>query len=445
MKRKTLLTSFVITLLGFLAFVGTAQRVGNFLEEFLANPSGNALTQVYGNLKHEYLYDVEDEKLTQGAIKGMIEALDDPFTYYSEPETAAMRNQNSEGEFEGIGAMLNVVNQQTGEGTLIVNVYLDGPAWKAGIKPGDVFHKVDDVVVDKMTPTEVAKIVRGPKGTKVRLEMIREGEDKPIVFDIIRAKIDIVSAESLVLENNVGYIWLKTFDNAKLYDQMVEQLDRLKAKGITSLILDLRDNGGGQLQQGILVADEFLDSGDIVFQRAKGLTQRIAKADNSAFKLPMVVLVNKNSASASEIVAGALQDNKRAKIVGETTFGKGVAQNVIGLVDGGQLAYVVFEWLTPNKRSIHKTGIIPEIFAEDNRYPPRLSLQGKGDPGRKIEIYIDGENYGSTVVDKDGEFSFVTPYGNRQFSAEQGVAIVDIDNDNALKIAYETILKEQAN
>ncbi len=443
MKPKILIAAVAVLAVSF--FVVSAQRGFNFTEEFLANPSGNALTQVYGNLKHEYLNDVDDEKLTQGAIKGMIESLDDPFTYYVTPEDAVMRNEDQSGSFEGIGALLQILNQQTGKGVKIVNVYKDGPAWKAGIHPGDIFHKVDDTIVDDMTPTEVARIVRGPKGTNVYIEMIRAGSEEPVVFNIKRGKIDIVSVESAVLDNNVGYISLKTFANAKLYDQMVEQLDILKAQGIKSLILDLRDNGGGFLNQGILVADEFLDSGDIVFQRAKGLTQRIARADKNAFDLPMVVLVNKNSASASEIVAGALQDNGRATIVGETTFGKGVAQNVTGLVDGGQFAYVVFEWLTPNKRSIHKIGITPDVVAADTRFPSPVSLEGVAEPGKTIEIVVDGETLGSTLVDEEGKFKFVSAITDRDYSPVQGEAVVDIDNDNALKIAYETVLKEQTN
>ncbi|HHO56002.1 MAG TPA: PDZ domain-containing protein, partial [Trueperaceae bacterium] len=171
MKPKILIAAVAVLAVSF--FVVSAQRGFNFTEEFLANPSGNALTQVYGNLKHEYLNDVDDEKLTQGAIKGMIEALDDPFTYYVTPEDAVMRNEDQSGSFEGIGALLQILNQQTGKGVKIVNVYKDGPAWKAGIHPGDIFHKVDDTIVDDMTPTEVARIVRGPEGTNVYIEMIR--------------------------------------------------------------------------------------------------------------------------------------------------------------------------------------------------------------------------------------------------------------------------------
>ncbi len=445
MKRKLLLLSIALALVGLLAFVGIAQRTRDFSEEFLANPSGSALTQIFSTLKNDYLNKIDDAKVTQGAIHGAIEALDDPFTYYVDPQTTKMRDEDLSGSFEGIGALLQVLNRQTGKGVKIVNVYKDGPAWNAGILPGDIFYKVDGQNVEDKTPSEVARVVRGPKGTTVHLEMIRAGEKEPVVIDIVRGHIDIISVESAVIGDHIGYISLKTFANEKLYDQMVKQLDDLKARGIKGLVLDLRDNGGGLLNQGILVADEFLSEGNIVFKRAKGVTQRIARADANSFDLPMVVLVNKNSASASEIVAGALQDNGRAKIVGETTFGKGVAQNVINLVDQGQLAYVVFEWLTPNKRSIHKVGIKPDVEAKDTRYPSVVSLEGFAEPGKKIDISVDGEKLGSTIADKEGKFKFVSSIADRNYSAVQGRAVVDLETDSALKTAYETVLLETAN
>ena len=251
-----------------------------------------------------------------------------------------------------------------------------------------------------------------------------------------------MSVESTLLPGNVGYLSLKTFSNQRLYDQMVEQLNGLKDQGASSLILDMRDNGGGLLNQGILVADEFLSEGDIVFQRARKVTQRLAEADPNIFDLPMVVLVNENSASASEIVAGALQENGRATVVGEQTFGKGVAQNVISLSDGGQLAYVSFEWLTPERNSISDQGITPDIFAEDTRTPDYLSLEGVGSPGQLVEIVIDGEKVGEATVDEDGEFNFVTAQRDVAYSENQGEALVNLETDNALSVAYETLLTE---
>ena len=362
----------------------------------------------------------------------MLESLEDPFTYYADPEVTARRNEDMSGSFEGIGAVLSPLNRQTSEGVEIINVYRDGPAWNAGVQRGDVFLEVDGTDVEKSNPAEVAELVRGPADTVVNIKLLRPGQEEPVVFDINRGKVDIVSVESAVLPNNVGYLNLSTFANQRLYDQMMEQIDALQEQGITSLILDMRDNGGGLLNQGILVADEFLNSGDIVFQRARNVTQRIASADPNWFELPMVVLVNEYSASASEIVAGALQENGRALVVGEETFGKGVAQNVVTLTDGGQLAYVSFEWLTPNRNSIADVGITPDIVAADTRFPNVISLEGQGaDPGQEVEILIDGESVGTATVNEEGEFNFVSAVAERDLSEVQGEALVDLATDNA--------------
>ena len=400
--------------------------------------------QTYGALKSNYLNDVEDEVIIQGAINGMIEALDDRFSYYQDPESAARRNEDLQGSFEGIGAQLSPLNRQTGEGVEISIVYKDGPAWNAGLQRGDIFLEVDGLDVEKSTPSDVAGVVRGPKDTVVNLTMLRPGEDgaSEVDFAITRGKIDIVSVESAMLPNDVGYLNLKTFSNQRLYDQMVEQLNGLKDQGATSLILDMRDNGGGLLNQGILVADEFLSEGDIVFQRQRDVTQRLAQADPNVFDLPMVVLVNRNSASASEIVAGALQENGRALVIGEQTFGKGVAQNVISLSDGGQLAYVSFEWLTPLRNSIAEGGVTPDVIADDTRTPNVISLEGQGEPGETIEFVVGGETVGSVTVDEEGEFDAVLGIVDREYSDVQGEALVDLLNDNALNVAYETLLTE---
>ena len=443
MKRRNWL---IVALLA-LSVVGVyAQRGDDFADDFLNTEAGRAFIQTYGALKSNYLNDVEDEVIIEGAINGMLESLEDPFTYYADPEVTARRNEDMSGSFEGIGAVLSPLNRQTSEGVEIINVYRDGPAWNAGVKRGDVFLEVDGTDVEKSNPAEVAELVRGPADTVVNIKLLRPGQEEPVEFAINRGKVDIVSVESAVLPNNVGYLNLSTFANQRLYDQMMEQIDTLEGQGITSLILDMRDNGGGLLNQGILVADEFLNSGDIVFQRARNVTQRIASADPNWFELPMVVLVNEYSASASEIVAGALQENGRALVIGEETFGKGVAQNVVTLTDGGQLAYVSFEWLTPNRNSIADVGITPDIVAADTRFPNVISLEGQGaDPGQEIEILVDGESVGKATVNEEGEFDFVSAASlERDLSEVQGEAIVDLATDNALQIAYDTLLNEVA-
>ncbi|MEX2541287.1 MAG: S41 family peptidase [Trueperaceae bacterium] len=441
MKRRWLL--LVLVALGASIMVVDAQFSRDYSTEFLESAAGRSLIQTYGTLKSNYLEDVDESEIIQGAINGMLESLEDPFSYYKTPQSAARDLQDQSGSFEGIGAVLTTRNRQSGTGVEILTVYRGGPADQAGLQRGDIFVVVDGVDVKEMTPTEVADLVRGPEGTEVRLEMLRPGQEENVSFEITRGTISIVSVESAVLPDNVGYVSLTTFANQQLHDQLVAQLDELKGQGITSLILDLRDNGGGFLNQGILVADEFLSSGDIVFQRARGVTQRLAAADPEAFDLPMVVLVNEHSASASEIVAGALQENGRALVIGEETFGKGVAQNVVSLSDGGQLVYLAFEWLTPDRRSINQQGITPDVAAEDTRYPNIISLEGQGaSPGQTLEIVIDGESVGSFEANEQGEFEFVTTGPQREYSAVQGQAMVDLEEDDALRTAYQVLLEQ---
>ena len=444
MKRRWLILGLVG--LALTTAVVNAQLSRDFAGEFLNNPSGRALVQAFGALKTGYLHDVNDQTLIRGAIHGMVNSLNDPFTSYIEPKAAAFDNQQMTGQYEGIGAVLTPHNRQTGKGVEILTVYKGGPADKAGIQRGDIFLKVDGVDVSDKTSSDVADLVRGPKGTTVHLTMRRPGQEKPLEFAVQRDTIKVIDVSSTMLPDHVGYVALSSFNNQKLNDQLTQQLDKLKQEGATSLILDLRDNPGGLLTEAIDVSDDFLSHGDIVFQRARGVTQRLASADpQQVFSGPMVVLVNHNSASASEIVSAALKDNHRAKVVGEQTFGKGVAQSVVSLSDGGQLRYVSFEWLTPDRTNIQKKGITPDIYAKDTRYPNTISVDGRGaDPGQKISIVVDGKTVGSTTAGQDGTFQFVTLGPKPQISDVQGQAIVNLSTDHALKVAYDTVLKEAA-
>ncbi len=440
MKRRWLIAA-VVTLAASVMLVN-AQFSRDFTNEFLDSATARALIQSFGALKSGYLEDVDDEVLIEGAITGMLEALGDPYTYYKTPQAAARDMQDQSGSFEGIGAVLTSRDRNTGKGVEVLQVYSGGPASLAGIQRGDQFMSVDGTDVSEMTPTEVADLVRGPGGTVVELVMRRPGQEEPVEFAITRGTIQIVSVETALLDNNVGYVALTTFANRQLTEQMTAAIDGLILDGATSLVLDLRDNSGGFLDQGILVADAFLNTGDIVFQRSRGVTQRIASADPNWYDLPMVVLVNQNSASASEIVAGALQDHGRAVIVGEQTFGKGVAQNVLPLSNGGQLIYMSFEWLTPDRRSISTEGITPDVAAIDDRFPQIISATGQGGrEGQVIELVVDGVVMGSTTVNDEGEFTLLTLGESRAPSAVQGQAQLDLEHDNALSVAVEVLLQ----
>ena len=440
-RRRWVLAVAAVTLSTAVVF---AQFSRDFQNEFLNNPTGQAVIQAFGALKSGYLSDVEDDTVLQGALNGMMEALDDPFAYYRNPKDTAREMEDLSGSFEGIGVSLTTRNRETGKGVEVLTVFQGGPADQAGLRRGDIFVEVDGVDVRQATSLELVDLVRGPRGTVVELTMQRPGSDEPLEFAVTRDTIEIVDVSSTMLPDDIGYIFIRQFGNQLLYDQLLEQLAKLEEQGARGLVLDLRDNPGGLLSQGVLVADEFLSDGDIVFQRSRGVTQRYAAADPHATDLPMVVLVNENSASASEIVAGALQENGRAVVIGEPTFGKGVAQSVLSLSDGGQLVYPSFEWLTPARRSIADEGITPDIFAEDTRFPDVISVEGRGaGAGKRIELVIDGEVVGSGTVKDDGTFDFVSMIGERpETSSVQGEAIVNLEADSALQTALATVLEQ---
>lgn len=439
-QRRTLL---VIVLLG-LPLVASAQFFNNFSDggDLFDTPAGRALAQVYGALNAGYLNEVDDNKLLEGSITGMLEALDDPYTSYATPEQASQEVENRSGTFQGIGATLQPRNRENDTIVEVITVYRGSPAEKAGVESGDIFVEIDGKDVRDATTNEIVQQVRGPAGTEVELGFRRPGRNTPVRLTVTRGSIDIIDVESTVLPQNVGYVSIRSFANARVFDQLDAALTTLMEQGVSSLVLDLRNNGGGLLDQGIRVADEFLSEGDIVFQRARGVTQRLAEADPASFDLPMVVLVNRNSASASEIVAGALQDNARAEIVGEKTFGKGVGQSVISLPNGGQLVYLSFEWLTPDRRSINEKGIVPDVVVDDTLVPEVLALEGQGaQQGQKIEILVDGKKLGNARVDADGNFTFVQPFERPQDSAVQGEAIVNLETDPALQAAFDEVLE----
>lgn len=449
MKRRWYIFGLVALVAGTLAV--NAQLGRDYTNEFLNTSTGRALMQAYGAIKSGYLTEVDDEVLIRGAITGMVESLDDQFSSYVEPRAAARERQDSSGSFGGIGAVLTAHDRNTGKGVEILTVYQGSPASGAGLQRGDVFLKVDEVDVRNLTSSEVADLVRGPEGTEVTLVMNRPGTEEPLTFVITRGVIQIVDVSSTLLEGNVGYVALSSFNNRLLNDQMVEQIDQLILQGAQSLVLDLRDNPGGLLPQAVYVADEFLEEGPIVYQRSRGVTQLYGAAQRGSYDLPLVVLVNQNSASASEIVAGALQESGRAVVIGEQTFGKGVGQTVISLSDGSQLQYVSFEWLTPDRTSISERGVTPDIIVTDTRFPSTVVAEGRGlREGQTVQLVVDGEVIGEVLAEEDGTFTLLALGGLRETSSVQGQALVDLENDAVLQaalsvLAGETVVGENNN
>ena len=437
MKRRAW---FMVGLGALLALV-YAQLPRPQAETFLQNPNGQALLEVYQRIQQDYLEPLSKEKLDkllEGAIGGMVQAIEDPFTSYSPPQRSTLRQEDLRGEFFGIGATLSAANPD-GTGARIEGVMKGLPAQRAGLRAGDVILEVDGEDVTKLPLLDIVAKIRGREGTKVTLKVRREGVPAPLVFELVRERVEIISVSTAKV-GDVGYVALETFANFKVEDQLKRAIEELKAQGVKKLIFDLRDNGGGLLDQGCAVASAFLKEGPIVYTRTKNLTRVWCEATGQTlWDGPMVVLVNGNSASASEIVAGALQDYGRAKVIGEKTFGKGVGQTPYTLANGGELTLVTFEWLTPKRRSINKEGITPDIVVKDTRFPTPFSLQGAGaPPGAEIAVTLNGKTV-KVKADAEGKFSYAEPQRQRPLPEDRGQAVLDLENDAILKRALEEL------
>jgi carboxyl-terminal processing protease len=319
--------------------------------------------QAYDLVKSDYVEQpVNEEKMMQGAIRGMMESLDDPHSSYMDPNEYRQMADPLEGSYEGIGAIVDI----KGDYVTFISFFPGSPAELAGFKPGDMVLEVNGKDMTGIDGNLVLNQIRGPAGTEVTLKLKRKGQDDPIVATVKRQKITMNSVESKMLDNNIAYVDLLTFGektNGELTAALKKVLDE-KPKG---LILDLRNNGGGYLNTAIEVASQFLNT-DVVLYEEYGTGEMKTFHTNSggiAKDIPMVVLINGGSASASEIVAGALQDTGRAKLVGEKSYGKGSVQNWIPLDNKeGAVRITIARWLTPNKRQINEKGLEPDVKIE---------------------------------------------------------------------------------
>ncbi|MFK5951982.1 MAG: S41 family peptidase [Desulfobacterium sp.] len=317
-------------------------------------------SDVLQEIEENYVDEVDAEQLIQDAIKGMVDNLD-PHSNFMPPEAFDELQDDTKGEFGGIGIVISMK-----KGILTVVSPIEGtPAYKAGIMAGDVIAKIDDHTTAELALWECVKKMRGTRGEIVVLTIVRQGEAEPLIFSLKRDIIPMTSVRSTTLRPGYGYIWVTNFRN-NTADEMVDALTKLESGEVPlkGLIMDLRNNPGGLLNQAVAVSDVFLNQGVIVSIKGRQADHtEIFEARLGSVKrnYPMVVLINGGSASAAEIVAGALQDHKRAVILGTTSFGKGSVQTVKPLKDGFGLKYTIARYYTPNGRSIQAQGIHPDI------------------------------------------------------------------------------------
>lgn len=329
-----------------------------------------------------------EEELNFAIIDASIDTLNDDYTNFVEPEIASRMREDMNGSFEGIGAFV----RENDEGLVEIVRPMDGrPADIAGLEAGDIIIEVDGENVVGQSLDEIITKVRGPRDTQVVLSVQREGEEDLVDITITRARIEIPVVESELLDDNIGYIQLTSF-NAVASDRLIQATDDLIDQGATSLILDLRDNPGGFLDTAVEVADLYLPESVVLYERNnQGLNQTFRADDGDLGEdIPMVVLVNAGSASASELVAGALRDNDRAILIGEITFGKGSVQQIRNLSNGSELRVTVARWFTPGDVNISAEGLTPDIEVE---LPEDVALGSEEDPQlqRAIEYLLTGE------------------------------------------------------
>lgn len=324
-------------------------------------------TDVLAIVKKSYVEEVDTKKLIYGAINGMLTALD-PHSSFMPPDTYKELKTETKGEFGGLGIEISIK-----EGVLtVISPIEDTPAYRAGVKAGDQILKIDDKFTKDLSIMDAVKRMRGTKGTKVTLTIMREGFDKPKDFPLVRDIIQVRSVKSKLLDDGYGYVRIAQFQE-KTADDLQKALASFDESKLRGLVLDLRNDPGGLLDQAVKVSEQFLDEGKLIVYtegREKDAQMRFnARKGNKQAHYPIVVLINSGSASASEIVAGALQDHKRAVVMGVQSFGKGSVQTIIPLSDNSGLRLTTARYFTPSGRSIQAKGITPDIVVERVELP----------------------------------------------------------------------------
>lgn len=331
---------------------------------------GNLL-RVYSLIRTQYLYSVDATTMVDGSIKGIVNSLDDPYSVYLDPKTFSSLQEQIRGSFGGLGILVGVKEQRL----TVVRTYQGTPAARAGIQPNDMIVKIDERDAAGLDLETAIGLMRGPVGSAIKLTVKRSGVTAPLVFSITREEISVPTVEGRVLPDSaIGYVVVSQFTE-KTAEEMKDTLARLMGEQVKGLILDLRDNPGGELFSAVNVAKNFIPKGPIVY-----IDYRVGKdqeylSDGKTVQLPLVVLINGGSASAAEILAGAVKDTGAGALVGTKTFGKGVVQTVFPLDNGSGLKLTTARYLTPAKNDINKKGIEPDVVvqqSEDKYYDAQL-------------------------------------------------------------------------
>ena len=365
MKRRLVMVLILAAGMSLAALSSVAQTTEPQSRKSLPMEDLRAFAEIFGRIKQDYVEPVDDHELLDYAIRGMLSGLD-PHSAYLNPEEFRELKVGTSGEFGGLGLEVGMEN-----GFIkVISPIDDTPAQRAGVKAGDLIIRLDGNPVKGMNLNEAVKLMRGKPGAELLLTIVRDGEDKPLEITVVRDVIKVASVKSRMLEEGFGYLRISHFQS-RTNEDMLKAISKLKRKSggrLKGLVLDLRNNPGGVLNGAVAVSDAFLTEGLIVYTQGRQENSRLnftATPDDSIAGAPIVVLVNGGSASASEIVAGALQDHKRAVIMGDQTFGKGSVQTIVPVNQNAAVKLTTARYFTPSGRSIQAEGIVPDIKLSD--------------------------------------------------------------------------------
>ena len=364
----TAIITFIVTSITMYKAMGTQN-----VKYIRTSGSNTAIGKTFENFKkfiqNNYIGEIDEEKMLESAIKGYVQGLDDEYSEYITAEEMKEYMEETNGKYVGIGVYI-ANNSATNE--IVVLMPMKGsPAEQAGMKSGDVITKVDGTAYTGEELSQASSALKNKEGTKAQIEILRDGE--VINLEVERREVKINHIESEILENKIGYIQISTFDEG-CYDEFVQKWEELKTKKVESLIIDLRNNGGGIVKEATNIADLFVEKDKtLLITMKKDESEEITKASKEKqIDIPVVILVNENTASSSEILAAAIKENcEKVTIVGKNTYGKGVIQTIFTLTDGSGLKLTTNEYFTPNHNTINKVGVKPDIEVE---FPKEESL-----------------------------------------------------------------------
>lgn len=408
-----------MTLLGGALCVHAAEKSDKVAEGALPLHELRAFAEIFGRIKTDYVEPVEDKVLLEHAIRGMLAGLDPHSTFLNEEDYKQLQEGTS-GSFGGLGIE---VGMEDGFVKIIAPID-DTPAARAGIQTGDIIIRIDGQSVKGMTLNDAVKLMRGAPGTEIKLLISRQGQDKPLDITLKRDRIQVASVKGRMLEPGFGYLRISQFQTNTSRD-MLKQLDKLKEENkgpLNGLVLDLRNNPGGILNGAVAVSDAFLESGLIVYTKGRTDDSKFefsAGPDDVLQGAPIVTIVNGGSASASEIVAGALQDHKRSLIIGETTFGKGSVQSVMPINSSMAVKLTTARYYTPSGRSIQAEGIKPDIQV------PQVQVKVKEtDPMSQIKEENLTHHLENNKARKDNQKDAEQPLVERDYPLSQGLNLL---------------------